>query len=251
MARKIGRDERDWQDLAVLDPYWAALTEDSKRYGEWTPSEFAAVGARDVDRLLTHAATLGFPVQRGRVLDFGCGPGRLARALAEQFDSYLGVDVSEEMAAVARSANGDVPNARFLVGEGVLAELGEGEFDLVYSNLVLQHVSDPSVVAQYVRELARVLAPRGLLALQIPSHIPYVRRIQPRRRLYGILRRAGLSPGFLYGRLRLDPVSMHAVTPERIRPALRAGGGQLVSFDEEEWETGIRSATYFATKSDR
>jgi len=243
----IDRDRRAWEDLSGLDPLWAALTSETKR-GDWDRSEFIASGEEEIARLLAHAATLGCPVGRARALDFGCGPGRLTRALAQRFKSNVGVDVSPGMVEVARSLNADIDNCRFLAGERVLDRLNDEEFDLVYSNLVLQHISDPGAVLKYVAGFVRVLAPGGLLAFQLLTEIPFVRRVQPRRRLYRALRAAGIPAGGLFRRLRLDPIGLYAVAATRVDAALTGAGAELIHADEEVWPGGIRSRTYFATK---
>lgn len=244
----VERDRRDWQELAELDPYWAALTDSAKRSEGWNPEQFAASGREEVRRLLAYAEHLGHPVRRGAALDFGCGPGRVTRALAETFGSVVGVDVSESMVATARELVGDAGDCRFVAGTAALAELGGESFDLVYSNLVLQHVSDAAAVHGYIREFVRVLAPGGLIAFQLPSHLPRMRRLQPRRRLYGWMRRAGIPAPFLHRRLRLDPIGVYAVDSAAVLDTLEGAGANVLSADEEPWPGGVRSATYFATR---
>lgn len=54
---------------------------------------------------------------RGKVLDVGCGPGKIARALVGHVDYVDAVDFSQEMIRVGKSlANGDHPNLRWIVG---------------------------------------------------------------------------------------------------------------------------------------
>ena len=53
----------------------------------------------------------------GRILDVGCGPGKIARRLVNHVDSVDAVDFSEEMIRVGKSlVNGDHPNLRWMVG---------------------------------------------------------------------------------------------------------------------------------------
>jgi SAM-dependent methyltransferase len=95
-----------------------------------------------------------------RVLDLGCGTGRLAAALAGQGIARVwGVDASPEMLAVAREK---LP-ASVGLKEGRAEELPFRDewFDRVVMWLVVHLVDRPAVF----REVARVLAPEGRLAV--------------------------------------------------------------------------------------
>ena len=242
----IEHDRRAWGELAELDPLWGALTTDARR--AWSTSEFIGSGEEEIAGLLAHAVTLGYPAERERALDFGCGPGRLTRALAQHFGSSVGVDLSPRMVEVAQRLHADVENCRFLTGERVLDGFGDAEFDLVYSNLVLQHVSDPSAVAEYVAGFARVLRPGGLLAFQLLTELPVLRRVQPRRRLYEALRAAGVPPRTLFRRMRLDPIGLYAIDATRVEATLTTAGAAVLRADEALWPGRVRSTTYFATR---
>jgi ubiquinone/menaquinone biosynthesis C-methylase UbiE len=95
-----------------------------------------------------------------RVLDLGCGTGRLATALAEQGVARVwGVDASPEMLAVARQ---NVPRGVGL-REGRAEDLPfrDGWFDRVVMWLVCHLVTRPETFS----EVARVLVPGGRLAV--------------------------------------------------------------------------------------
>src|SRR6476619_7690763 len=124
------RQARDWNDLAQVDPLWAVLSVDDKRNRRWDPDEFFATGEADVEHILATATQLGRPAQRSRAFDFGCGVGRLTRALAQRFDETVGVDVSERMLEQARRLNADAPNITFTNAQ----EPPAGPFDLVVAN---------------------------------------------------------------------------------------------------------------------
>jgi trans-aconitate methyltransferase len=91
------RQAQDWNELAQLDPYWAILTAPEKRFGGWDSDKFLAIGTDEVAGMMERFERLRHPAQHERALDFGCGVGRIMRALARQFDEAVGVDISEDM----------------------------------------------------------------------------------------------------------------------------------------------------------
>src|SRR5204863_2500144 len=125
------------------------LSADGLRGGRWELERFLATGEADVEAALAPSDRSGRPAGRGRVLDFGCGVGRLARPFAARFDEYVGVDVAEGMVARARELHADLANCTFAAAAD-LAQLPDASFDLVYSNLVLQHLPDRAAVERYL-----------------------------------------------------------------------------------------------------
>ena len=253
MNPSLRRHQRDWEDLGELDPYWAILAYPERRFGRWDLDEFFRTGAEEIARLETEMQRLGRPVRRERALDFGCGVGRLTRALATPFRRSFGVDVSAQMVATAKALNAAFPNCEFVVnGHPDLRMFPDDHFDLIYSVLVLQHLPTRAAIVAYLDDFARVLAPGGLLVCQIPSHIPLRRRLQPRRRLYAVLRSLGLGPRVLYHRLGLFPMRMTAVAEQDVRDRLTEVGAQVLEARADMMaSTEIESRTYFATKPER
>src|SRR5439155_24603326 len=110
----LAAQRRDWDELAELDPYWAVCTTRGTRFGGWNVDEFFATGEVEVAEILAAAEPLGVPRARGAALDFGCGLGRLTRALATRFDRTVGVDISPRMVDRARTLTPD-PACEFRV----------------------------------------------------------------------------------------------------------------------------------------
>ena len=129
-------------------------------YDQQDDAEFWRWGETLTARLLEES---GLPFTGGeRVLEIGCGIGRMTVPLARRFREVVGLDVSEEMVRRAREVLTAEPNARIELGNGIdLAGLDDASFDFVFSYLVLQHVTDPGIVRGYLREIARVLKPGG------------------------------------------------------------------------------------------
>jgi SAM-dependent methyltransferase len=94
-----------------------------------------------------------------RVLDVGCGTGRLAIALADRGARVWGVDPSEEMLAQAR-ANSE-GRVQFKQASAEALPFKDGWFDRGVFRLVIHLVERPRAFA----ETARVLAPRGRIVV--------------------------------------------------------------------------------------
>ena len=141
------------------------------RYDELRPADGAW------DEVLEGLVRLG-RLDRGRVLDVGCGTGRPAEALAARGARVWGVDPSEAMLARARG--------RKLPGGGVKQARAEhlpfkpGWFDGVVMRQVVHHVDRPAAFA----EALRVLRPGGRIAIATfhPQHFDHVwvARLVPR-----------------------------------------------------------------------
>jgi SAM-dependent methyltransferase len=228
---------------------WAIVSADGTRGGRWDPALFEASGRHDVERLLARAGELGVPRERRRALDVGCGLGRHAPALASAFDSYLGLDISPRMVQAACELHRDLGNARFETGDAVeLPGLEPGAFDLVTCQLVLIHLPSEADVKRAVGRLVEVLGPGGLLLFQIADRLRARRRVQPRRRAYHVLRAVGVSPSFLFERLKLDPIRMTKSSSTAVTAEVDAGGGRVLARERGTFGLGIASSTFYATR---
>ncbi|MDR0182896.1 class I SAM-dependent methyltransferase [Lysobacter arvi] len=160
-----------WETLAQIDPLWAVLSEPEKRGRRWDVAEFLETGEAEIRRLLADIDELGGLPAAQAALDFGCGVGRLSIPLSMRFDRVIGIDISPSMVENARRLARARPNVEFIVNpRDDLARLPDAAFDLVYSNIVLQHM-DPALAAGYIAEFYRVARPGGFVVFQIPSHL--------------------------------------------------------------------------------
>src|SRR5689334_495304 len=92
---------RVWEDWARADPYWAILSDPTRKGGKWDLDEFYRSGVDEIGFVLRQLEARQLKVARGRALDFGCGAGRLSQALAGEFEHVDGVDISETMVRLA------------------------------------------------------------------------------------------------------------------------------------------------------
>jgi SAM-dependent methyltransferase len=223
--RAFDRLARLWERNASIDALWAILALPGKEGGLWDREEFFRTGERDVAELMRYMAERSATPRTGRVLDFGCGVGRLSRALAAWFKRVDGVDVSPTMIRLADRYASAGGRCHYRVGSRPdLREFDESTFDLVCSILVLQHIPPP-FAAGYVREFGRVAAPGGVIIFQAP----HARRRPPPRR--GFLRR--MAARVL--RPRRVALEMYALPREVVERMLREAGCEIVDVKPDGW----------------
>ncbi|MBP1148313.1 class I SAM-dependent methyltransferase [Methylocaldum sp. RMAD-M] len=102
-----------------------------------------------------------------RVLDIGCGDGRITAELAQRvpFGGVVGVDLSEDMIGYAarRFPASDYPNLEFRQADARTLPFDE-EFTVVYSNAALHWVRDHEPV---LAGIARALKPGGRCRMEM------------------------------------------------------------------------------------
>lgn len=158
--------QREWDRLGRANPKWAVCT--TKRDRHWDDAELFATGTQEIDELLAYVDVRAPGLRRDAALDFGCGVGRLTRALAPHFERVVGVDVAPSMIAEARRLN-EGHACRFVVNDTPdLARFDDAGFDLVYSTMVFQHMA-PSLMAAYLVEFRRVLRRDGAAVFTMTS----------------------------------------------------------------------------------
>lgn len=167
LQRQIEKMREDWDRRARENARYYVNTASA----EWTDEEFFASGERTVaEEVLTDMTNICQGKDPGamRVLEIGCGAGRVTRALAQVFGEVWGVDISGEMIERARAALAAFPHAHVLQNNGTdLSALGDIQFDFAFSSIVFQHIPSREVIETYVREVHRVLRPGGLFKFQV------------------------------------------------------------------------------------
>lgn len=248
------RTRRAWEDWGAVDPLWAIVTDPARVRGGWTLEEFLRNGEDTVDAVWKVADRLGYPHQHRVALDFGCGIGRLTRAISRRVDVVYGLDVAATMIDQAVEVNRDRPGCRFrLQRHDDLRAFDDQSVDLVVCLLVLQHLGDRAAIDRYLAEFVRVLAPGGLAVIQLPTAVPpmgWRGHLRLRTRLARLLRRVGVSARFLYRRLRFPPeMSMTAVPEAEVRATIEAAGGEMLEVAEPVTQRGgVISRDYYVTR---
>lgn len=172
----------DQKILEKMRADWDARARENARYyvatgkTDWTDDEFFASGERTVaEEIQTDMINIcqEKDPKEMRVLEIGCGAGRVTRALSNLFGEVHGVDVSGEMVARARQALEGRKNAFVYQNNGTdLSIIPDGlAFDFAFSTIVFQHIPSREVIENYVREVHRLLRPGALFKFQVQGGI--------------------------------------------------------------------------------
>ena len=104
-------------------------------------------------------------VKNKNVLDLACGQGYFSKILADKGAKVVGVDISEDLIAIAKKKFGN-PNIQFLVRNGSdLEGIKDNKFESAVCNMSLHDIKN---VSETVDEIARVIQISGKLVFSIP-----------------------------------------------------------------------------------
>lgn len=148
----------------------------------------------------------------GRFLEIGCAGGAFLHAARARGYAVQGVEFSPDAAAFARERFG----LEVVTGSLGQADLGDGQFDVVFMGDVIEHLAEPVAT---LKEIYRVLAPGGVLVLVCPSQTNT------------LFARLGLFLYRLFGlrvRVNLPPYHLFEYRPGSIRHLLRACGFEIL-----------------------
>jgi SAM-dependent methyltransferase len=249
--------EEEWNERARTNPYhyvspfvdkW-----DKKSFYHWGEIEYQ----KAIEPILT---SLRFRRKsKSSVLEIGCGPGRISRALSKRFGHVSAFDVSDAYIAQAREENKDCKNITFEKNDGMhFPEIADNSIDFVFSGWVFMHMPTNEVVWENLKDFTRTLKVNGAYLVDFPafkekidlSSIRSKMRMVPlggdRMKSSETWVGALLDKEELYSRLR----ALNLTVDEReiIDPQSRVKGlgkwGQLVAKDQvKTWFYGRRATT--------
>ena len=158
----------DWNDRARENAMWFINTVKLQQ----TDDEFDETGRPEVERfvLADVVLTKNREFKKERLLEIGCGIGRMTRHLSRFFAEVHGTDVSGEMIRQGRERLRDLSNVTLHETSGVdFSELPSDYFDIIFSVYVFQHVPSADVIHSNIGDACRVLKPGGLFKFQTCS----------------------------------------------------------------------------------
>ena len=107
-----------------------------------------------------------------KILDLGCGSGRLCRIIDGKNIDYTGIDFSENLILIARENYGK----KFIVGDILNLPFPEENFDSVWAIASLHHIPTKKFRKRVVAEIKRVLKPGGRIIVTCWKIKSFLRR---------------------------------------------------------------------------
>ena len=101
-----------------------------------------------------------------RVLDIGCGNGRLLKLIGNKGLDYTGIDISEQIIKIAQEK---YPGQKFQIFDGRHIPFSDGYFDKIFAIRVFHHLPSEKIRLEFLKEIKRTLKPGGLLILTVWS----------------------------------------------------------------------------------
>lgn len=174
LARLFAKTGKQWHHLGATEPHWSVLANEAFRKDRFGGNReaFYRSGEADVKALIAAVERAGVPFERRcRVLELGCGVGRITAHLARIAREVVGVDISAAHLQLARQYADEqaLATVRFEQLRSVDGLATLGTFDVVFTVIVLQH-NPPPVIARLLRDLLATLRPGGLAFFQVPTY---------------------------------------------------------------------------------
>jgi SAM-dependent methyltransferase len=165
-----------------------------------------------------------------RVLDVGTGPGYAAERATGRRAVATGVDIADEVVALARRRHRGI---RFVRGDAEDLPFPERSFDALVSNFVIDHLPRPELA---IREFARVVVPRGGIAVsawEVPARNRFLGILVDALRASGVIE-AQEAPGC--------PARYRFADDDELRGLLQAAGLEDVKIQSVSLTHRVRDA---------
>lgn len=248
--RKLEKVRKDWTTLSHEDPLWAILSVPEKDRGRWDVEEFFATGNETIAQYVDILNSAQFSGPWPKILDFGCGAGRLTRAWEPLCSTAVGVDISDKMIELAEKFNSGRDKLQFRENpRSDLQFFADEEFDLVFSHICLQHIPY-SLTKNYLAEFSRVCKRGGLVVFQLPERPPQSQFFARVRKTLVELLPFGLAQAYRKRKYHRTVLFDMNFTPrEKVERDAVSSGLRLVSFVPMSEAGELQGAIYVFQRS--
>lgn len=238
---QLSETKKNWDKYGEKDPMWAILTYSPK--SGWTEKEFFETGKKEINNIIVDLKKTGLLINFETVLDFGCGIGRLSRALVKYFDKVFGVDISIGMINEANRLNKNKNVKFYLNDQDNLNLFKDNSIDFVYSSITLQHIS-PAYSKKYIKEFIRIIKKGGIVVFQIPEKAKIFGIIKKKfeKVIYNIERN-------ILGKKDALIMEMNCISFEELKKIARENNSKIITrYKNNMAGKYYQSYTYFLTK---
>ena len=165
--------KQDWNERARTNTLFVISTDHSD-----SEKDFWQSGVNDCEKILGRNSDRFSNILQGkdpkkmRVLEIGCGIGRLLIPMSNIFQNVVGIDISPEMVRIGKEKTQEISNCEIVENNGSdLSLFSDNYFDFCYSFIVFQHIPEKKIVEEYIKEVSRVLKPGCLFRFQVRGKI--------------------------------------------------------------------------------
>lgn len=104
------------------------------------------------------------------MLDYGCGSGDFLQTVGDRIDEGIGIELDSRLVEQAKLSN-RFSHIRYVQADAKSSlPFEDGRFDVIVVFGVLEHVGPER---PYIQEFYRLLRPRGILVVEVPSNGPF------------------------------------------------------------------------------
>lgn len=234
--------KNNWDSFGKKDPLWAILTDSKKKNGKWDINEFYMTGVKEISSVMEYIDKTGVKIKKDKVLDFGCGIGRLSQAFTEYFDQVVGVDIAQSMIDTANLYNKHKEKCKYFTNvQSDLKMFDNESFSFIYSNIVLQHIK-PEYSKIYIKEFIRLLVPNGVLVFQVP----YKKNIKNSFKTF--IKK--IIPGYNYLKYIFKKIidgevmEMYCIQKKDVEEIVNNCGGKIIDIVEDDGISAVGFSSY-------
>lgn len=151
---------RFWKEHFPNDlDFWNSGTEISKKILGITEQRFSKITQNNEPKNM-------------KILEIGCGIGRILIPMSKIFGEVIGIDVSSEMVKIGNTQIKNISNCTIFENNGTdLSLFSDNFFNFCYSYVVFQHIPEKEIIEKYVEEVYRVLKPGSLFRFQVRGNV--------------------------------------------------------------------------------
>lgn len=165
----LQRMKKDWDDRAHTDAkFFIRAVYNQSEHEFWKSGKIECYNILGVNSQRYNLIIDGKNPKEMKILEIGCGIGRILIPMAAIFGEAVGVDVSTEMVKTGRKHAKKIFNCTIFENNGSdLSKFPDNYFDFCYSYIVFQHIPEKEIVKNYIKEVSRVLKNGKIFRFQV------------------------------------------------------------------------------------